>query len=272
MNKRKKIIIIVILCVIFVCLVPFILRCSVVGLFVFDGFINSADVSISEQQANHIATEYLAEKYPDKSFTIVDTETDEYYNGFNKDWYNTVKITVKNNDNTYFVLVDLYEDEKQCCDNVQEQEIKKAMAEELRLFANLSENVEYNFIMDSEGYSYDVDFYFREKFNGNITEFLEKERTQNDSFEIRASVAYVNDDENFVFDENINKFISLFDFVVYINFKEEIPKEIPYDIIDRSYIHSQNIAEKLEKENIEINSINVFEKENDSFTHNYYPE
>jgi hypothetical protein len=250
-NSKKKILIAILVVVFIIVSVPIFLF----GRFVVGTKMQEADGKRLAEHGVEYAKVHLEEKYPNIEYTITDAETEELYNGFTHGgWGDTVEITIDINNEEYKVYANIgNEFAGMCCDNIQADEIKRAIREKIMKMSGIETGYEIELDMTQRW----QDYSFYEKYNGDITEFLinEKvavERYSSTYWEITAHVGYADKEEDFVTTEDDAKFLELFDIVAFVNFKDKVPNTM------YSYYTGKSIVEALWDRNIEFNSVWVY--------------
>ena len=229
-----------------------------------------------KNQAKQIATIKLKEKYPERNFEIIDILMDTYPGSFSSHPYvykDRVECTIKENNEKYAVRVNT--EDSTISDNIQENEIKNAFKEKLSeiIKIDIDANVQADINVYGE-YKYSkYDFYkeevnFQEKFNGDIIDFLKKEKKHSNSMigELYICMVYVNGKEDFNLNESNCEFIELFDSVFLIDckkisllFKEHL--STPYLSTEHLSGESEEYVKNyLFENNIPLNSIYVYDK------------
>lgn len=234
----------------------------VFGMFVIATKNIEREGELLAKQGIEYAKVHLEEKYPNIEYTITDAETEELYNGFTHGgWGDTVEVDVEINGQEYKVYANIGDDYSgMCCDNFQAKEIKGAIRKKLISISGLTGD--YELELDMSQYWQDYSFY--SKFNGNITEFLIKEKElveKYDKFnwEMTAHIGYADKEEKFIVTEDDAKFLELFKIVAFVNFKDKIPSTM------YSYYNGRDIVKVLWDRNIPFNSVWVYSKSSKLF-------
>ena len=268
MKKIKRIILIVIIIALCICIV---IPLLISGLYALSEFNNELDRKKIINETKEITTTYLEEKYPERQFEIKSVDVDECYNGFVfAGWDHRTHVTICDKTGEYKVYVYTLESktsgELVCFDTVETEIIKNAMIQKIQKITGLqSDIIEYNFDFD-----YPVDEWFHQKFDGNITSFLEKEneyktKYENDELDIDLYCAYLNGTENFHIDEDDKKFLQIFDVITLINFADEIPKPTNDGHLFYTFEHTDSVKSSILDRGISLNSLYVYNKEKNEF-------
>ena len=153
-----------------------------------------------------------------------------------------------------------------CFDTVETEIIKDAMIQKFHKITELqSDTIEYNFNFDCP-----TNEWFNQKFDGDITSFLEKENKykeiyEEDKLNIDVYCAYLNGTENFHIDEDDKKFLQIFDVITFINFTDEIPKPTNGGHLFYTFEYVDSVKSSILDRNISLNSLYAYNKEKNEF-------
>ena len=257
-NSKKKILIAILVIILAIVSIPI----FIFGRFVIGTKMQEAEGDKLAKQGIEYAQAHLERKYPGLEYVVIDAETEELYNGFTHGgWGDTVEITIEVNNEEYKVYANIGKElTGVCCDNIQADEIKKAIRSKIMKMSGIDKDYEIELGMTQSW----QDYSFYEKYNGNITEFLIKEKKNVELYsstywEITAHVGYADKQEFFCITEDDMKFLELFDIVAFVNFKNRIPSTI------YSYHTGKYIVEALWDRNVAFNSVHVYNKETKAF-------
>jgi hypothetical protein len=223
------------------------------------------------KETEKITITYLKEKYPERQFEIKSINVDECYNGFVfSGWDNRTNVIIEDNTGEYKVYVDIDKskslNENVCFDDVETESIKSAMTQKIQKITGLkSDVIEYNFDFDCP-----VDKWFNQKFEGNITSFLQKENAQRlvfeeDELNLDLYCTYLNGTENFKIDKDDEEFLQILDVVVLIDFSEELPEPIQDDYLFYAFEDINSIKNSILERDITINSLYEYDKTKNKF-------
>ena len=253
MNKKIKIILIILGIVLVIALL---IPIGLWGMFAVADAKQDIEEKSLEDKGISYAIKHLEGKYPDMKFKIVEAEADELYNGFvHGGWGDTVEVEVESNGIEYLVCVDISKDENNCYDNVQEKEIKQAIKNKLIKISGIKTDYELELDMTH----YWEEFCFNGKYEGNITEFLQKEYNISENWEFTAHIGYADGIEDFNISEDDAQFLGLFDIVAFVNFKDKIPSTM------YSYYRGEYIVEALWDRQIPFNHVWTYRKSTKEF-------
>ena len=247
MKKTVLIILGIVLCII-IAIPTFYL----IGLGISEYKMDQEKAQLEDQAIINVKA-YIQEKYPDKNLEVVSAKADELYNGWvQSGWDDTVEVYVKDKSGKQYLFItngELKDKEgvASCRDNVQEQEIKNAIVSVVKESANMSTKstvITSDFEIDktiNEVVEFDRMYrgdMFYEKFNGDIVNFLNNHKNEdNEKVEVKVWIAYT--DKSVDMSEIKNtEILDLLDFVALIEFTDNIPpSEHTYTHNSAEWIH-----------------------------------
>ena len=215
------------------------------------------------KQAKINVTQYLEEKYQEKSFTIKGINVNSDGVILNTGCDSEVEVIITDGNENYSVWTDAEKTNKDgvlsCRDNVQNEEIKKAIADEFKNMLIVNG--------EQDNIKYEVEFfgweYFTEKYEDDIVDFIKKDNKRKgeyDRLEIRLYCSYVNKEEQVSKDlSEYEEFFQLLDLIVLIDFEYNIPK------FNYTWHYIDDIKFTFNENNTIVNSMYVYDKDLNAF-------